>query len=550
MSHARRAIGVALFGALALPASAAQAGGQQSHLSPDSTRSVRMAAAAQAVHAATTLRSGQYLQSTNGRYVAVQQADGNFVVYAAGRPVWASSTALGTRQPGTSLAVQDDGNLVLYGPQRALWATDTVGSGAGNLLVMQDDGNLVLYGPRRALWATGTAEVGPSPRSSPPPASASPPVAKPPVATPPVARSLPIAPPAIPAPAKVVTPEQYGALGDGSTDDTSALQKAFDSAPAETTVVLTGIYAHRDVLHLRRAALHVSGPGTLLATDESRSSVWIEADNVLVDGLTIRTARTTQRWSAWEQMGVRLVGGNGITLRSVTVTGAAAAGVYVGGSAGFILDHVTVQNSRADGIHLTGGSHDGKLMSPTTMNTGDDGVAVVSYGSDGAPCHDITVTSPHVLGTTWGRGISVVGGVRINETDIDVQRTSAAGVYIGAEGSPWFTAAPQDVTVSGGTIVGANTNADVDHGAVLVLAGENGVTPSNITIGNLRISDTRASASRDVGVITYGTPPTGIVLVNMVITGGPRSAYQGNTPGGSYVTRGWVQDGVQLPDHA
>lgn len=364
--------------------------------------------------------------------------------------------------------------------------------------------------------------------------------------------SVVLLPPVAPAPATVVvTPEQYGARGDGTTDDTAALQRAFDSAPARSTVLLAGTYAHGDVLHLRTAGLHVTGPGTLLASNESRSSVWIEADNVLVDGgLTIRTAHTTQRWSAWEQMGLRINGHQGITLRNVTVDGAAAAGVYVGGQAsGFTLDHVTVLNSRADGIHMTDGSHDGQVISPTTVMTGDDGVAVVSYGQDGAPCHDITVTSPRVLGTTWGRGLSVVGGTRVTETNIDVERTDAAGVYIAAEGDPWYTAAPQDVSVTGGRIVGANTDTGIDHGAVLVMSGETGPTPTNVVVKGLAITDTRSTVSRDVGVITYGTPPTGIVFDGFVITGGPNSAYQGNTPDSSYHIHNWVQNGAPLPDH-
>ncbi len=44
-------------------------------------------------------------------------------------------------------------------------------------------------------------------------------------------------------------------------------------------------------------------------------------------------------------------------------------------------------------------------------------------------------------------------------------------------------------------------------------------------------------------------PPSGIVLDDMTIVGGPRSAYQGNTPGTSSRTRNWVQNGLSLPDH-
>ncbi len=368
----------------------------------------------------------------------------------------------------------------------------------------------------------------------------------------PAVTSLAIVGTAAAPPALDLTPENFGAKGNGVTDDTVALQKAFDSAQPGTPVLLAAgaVYAHTGLLYLRTAGLHVTGTGTLLATKEATSSVWIEADDVLVDGgVVFRTSPTTQRWSAWEQMGIRLFGHQGIVLRNITVDGSAAAGIYVGGqSSGFVLDHVTVENTRADGITMTQGAHDGQVIAPTVINSGDDGVSIVSYSADGAPCQDITVTLPRVLGTNWGRGLSVVGGIGITETGIDVENTDAAGVYVAAEGSPWYTAAPQNVTFNGGVILGANTDVSVDHGAVLVLAGETGPTPANVTVEDLMISGTRSTASRDFGVITYGTPPSGIVFRDFTITGGPKSAYQGNTPQSSFQTRDIIQNGIALPD--
>ena len=385
------------------------------------------------------------------------------------------------------------------------------------------------------------------------------PIAKP--TTPPV-RVTPTAPvtptaeppttaPASPAaPAGSLTPLAFGAVGDGVHDDTAALQSALDAATATRPLVLpTGmVFAHAGVLHVRVTGEVVEGGGTLLATAEATSSVWVEADDVTLDGPTLATASTTQRWSAWEQMGLRLEANTGDVVRDVTVTGSAAAGIYVGGTGDFTLDHDTVTDTRADGIHMTDGAYGGQVIDPVTKETGDDGVAIVSYSQDGTPCHDITVTGAHVEGTTGGRGISVVGGTDITETDFEVDSSAAAGVYVAAEGAPYYTAAPTSVTMTDGLIVGANTDATIDHGSVLVLSAESDVWPDGVTISDMTIVDSRSTASRDVGVISYGAAPVNVVLSDFTISGGPSSAYEGNAPAGSFHTVGWTQNGTALPD--
>lgn len=350
-------------------------------------------------------------------------------------------------------------------------------------------------------------------------------------------------------PAPEVGVEAYGAIGDGVHDDTAALQRALDQVPTGTVLRLAAgrTYRQTDVLRIRRAGVHLSGPGELRATRQERSSLWIEADDVVLDGNLLLTAPgTTRRFDAWEQMRLRLLPVSGTVVRDVTVDGAAAAGVYVGGARHFRLERVTVRNTRADGIHLTGGAAFGQVLSPTIINSGDDGVAVVSYGGDGPVVHDIEVRSPTVRGTRWGRGLSVVGGTDITYRDIDVSDSDAAGVYLAAEGAPWHTAAPVRVKVLGGTVTRANRNPRVDHGAVLVLAGSN-KRVQDVEVSDLAVRDTRATAHRSVGVVTYGSTPTGVVLRGLRISGGPATSYQGNTATG-YSLLDWTVDGRRVPD--
>ncbi|TYP89839.1 reprolysin-like metallopeptidase [Blastococcus xanthinilyticus] len=117
------------------------------------TATVRVAPRpASVLDAGQSLPAGQALRSPNGRYRAVFQSDGNFVVYAPdGRALWAS----GVYAPGTQTVLGADGNLVTVSGSRILWQSGTAGN-AGARVVMQDDGNLVLYRANgSAAWSTG-----------------------------------------------------------------------------------------------------------------------------------------------------------------------------------------------------------------------------------------------------------------------------------------------------------------------------------------------------------------------------------------------------------
>lgn len=106
------------------------------------------------VFTAQAILPGQQLLTANGRYRAVFQGDGNFVIYSPTRAIWASGTE---NRGGARLVLQGDGNLVIYTIDgRPLWASGTNNRGA-NRMIMQADGNMVMYtGNERAVWSTNT----------------------------------------------------------------------------------------------------------------------------------------------------------------------------------------------------------------------------------------------------------------------------------------------------------------------------------------------------------------------------------------------------------
>lgn len=374
-----------------------------------------------------------------------------------------------------------------------------------------------------AVLSAGPALTGCSASPGPPPA---------PVST--------AAPPTSAGPG--LTPESFGAVGDGSTDDTAALQRAFDAlTPGQTLEIAAGkVYRHSDVLTVRRPDVRISGGGTLLATNEDRSEVLLDADDVVVDGPTFKMQATSRRGETFEQMKLRLADHSGIVVRDVTIDGSSAAGVYVGsGVSDFLLENLQVHDTRADGIHITGTAHDGTVRRPVVDRAGDDGVAVVSYREDGEPVRRVVVDSPTVRDNTNGRGVSVVGGEDITYNDVHVTGSSSAAVYIASEGSPYYTFAPKRVKVVGATLENSNTAASVDHGAFLVYSGNPGFAPEDISASDVTIRGTRAGASSQVGVRADASCTVGQVRLDAFTIEGGGKAFSANVPASSYTLSGW-----------
>jgi len=101
--------------------------------------------------AGSTMRSGQWLTSLNGRYRLYMQGDSNLVVYdmSNGQALWWTGASAENGQA----IFQSDGNFVVYdGTGQAIWNTVTHGN-PGAFMVLQNDGNLVLYSADgRSLW--------------------------------------------------------------------------------------------------------------------------------------------------------------------------------------------------------------------------------------------------------------------------------------------------------------------------------------------------------------------------------------------------------------
>jgi len=316
-------------------------------------------------------------------------------------------------------------------------------------------------------------------------------------------------------------PEQYGAVGDGRANDTAALAATATALVAGDTLQLSGSYRHSSTVKITKSGVRVNGGGQLIGTDPRSCSLVIAANDITVEDISLTVLATVRQASL--ESATLLVGSlgpvRGFRARRLHLDGSGL--MMRGRSYGFVLEDILVTGSLGDGIHMTDGVHNGLILRPTVLHAGDDGVAVVSYLSNPAPCSDIEIRNPRVRDVYHGRGISVVGGTRVRINDLDVSQTSGAAVYIACEDNvDWRTYAPRDVTVRGGLVTAANTTAPApDHGAVLVVNESTNRPIQGVRVSGLVIRDTHA-IFRVIGFLGGpGGGHTGCSLTDVIVSG-------------------------------
>lgn len=321
----------------------------------------------------------------------------------------------------------------------------------------------------------------------------------------------------------VIKPEDYGAVGDGSTDDTAALQNTFDAAAGKTVYLdPTKYYVHTAVLTISVNSVVITGGGMLLAAVEQASAVHVSGNYVMIRGITIAMGSTSQRWYANEQHKL-WVSGTHFIGEDITIAGSAGAGIIMDGASKFMLYHVEVYGTRADGIHCTNGAQDGSIIDCYAHDIGDDGFAVVSYEADGTRCTNIVNSGSYVKNGA-ARGFSVVGGTNIRYFNGRVDSTYGAAIYVACEPS-YVTYGVSDTIIDSFVITGANyAGTAMQHGAILVYNGRSAsYVIDNVTMRNITITDTDSDGGWQIGLVsdTNGADNIrDIVLDTISFTGG------------------------------
>ena len=337
-------------------------------------------------------------------------------------------------------------------------------------------------------------------------------------------------------------------------DSTADLQAKFNALrPGDTLVLDPGTFLYSSSLYIRTSSVSVIGNGTTLeSTNPADAAIIIQGSHVTLSNVDLTGPVGLDRVDSTYR--TRLVfGGDGVHISDVNIIGGTSAGVYVTGGTNFLIERVNVQDTGADGIQITNGSNNGILNDVSTLRTGDDAIAVVSYQVPlYGTVHDITVSNPVVNGSGQ-RGLVVVGGQRITFNDINVSNTALAAVFVGSQGL-YFSRATDDVRVNGG-IVTAGGSGGIPGGAVLIWSTNKGQPVTNVTIENLVLVNTPTSAYFNVGIwadVLRGAPVSNVVFRNIAIQQpsdrSPLPFFVVGAADGSYSMTGFTLNGVAVGD--
>jgi parallel beta-helix repeat protein len=281
-------------------------------------------------------------------------------------------------------------------------------------------------------------------------------------------------------PKTIVSVKSFGAIGDGVTDDSDAIERATAGvANGEILLFPAGTYVQTRTITVRSPNVILWGFGAILhGSNPNDQAVIIEGDRSSVVGFRL-TAVQAGRKEGTNQHRIVLLGDGNQALANV-IEGGAAAGIYISGARNFRVDGNTVRNTLADGIHATDGSRFGVIANNVVRSTGDDHIAVVSYRYQHL-ASDILITNNDVGDGPWGRGIAVVGGRNITISNNAIRNVAhAAGVYLAREAN-YNTYGTSNVVVQQNVIEHIQTHGEVlggrrrtGHGAVEIYADDRG----------------------------------------------------------------------------
>ena len=268
----------------------------------------------------------------------------------------------------------------------------------------------------------------------------------------------------------VVNVKDYGAAGNDTTDDTTAIQNALSAGAGKTVYVPPGTYKITDYLTVSAGTL-VTGPGTIHQTGTGKAGLKVNGAGVIIDGLTLKGRQASAAYyageNAVEAIAPNLAGAyTGIEIRNCTISLWGYAGIQMQFVNGFEISGNQIATTGYNGIAVLSGAN-GLIQGNRVQGVGPGssgnmyGISL-SYGSTESASNpstrDVVVDGNIVQDVDW-EGIETHGGLRITFSNNQILHCKTGIAF--AQG---------DITAITGGVVTGNL---VDHQTDDVVTGTN-----------------------------------------------------------------------------
>ncbi len=301
----------------------------------------------------------------------------------------------------------------------------------------------------------------------------------------------------------------FGAVGDGVTNNATAIQNTFNYAAANHCIALipAGTFAYSGTITATSIAVAGTGATSILAPlDVVNESLTLSGSGGSVSNLVMVSTATKRLDTPWSGM-IWVDNAQNYYVQNVLINNSSSIGIMsYNSNGGYILNN-TVENTLADSITQIDGSYNIIVSGNRILNSGDDGISNNSYVADSSQVHNITVQGNTVLNNLYGRGVEVSGGNNITFTGNYVDNPDGySDVYVASE-NEWTTQGVSNVTVSGNTLLDGGPN----QGSVIVYDSQG----SSYSITNVTVTGNQLVNPKYVAVQFAGNgSETGIVVEN------------------------------------